>query len=332
MAELSFAGLIVVGLGVALAVTIVWKGLRIVRQAEVMVIERLGRYNRTLMPGWNVVIPILDQPRSVLWRYGTEDPRQPGRTIYVTRGTDRIDLREIVFDFPKQNIITRDNVTLEINALLYFQITDPVKAVYEIQNVPDAIEKLTQTTLRNVLGELDLDATLTSRDTINTKLRTILDEATDKWGVRVNRVELQDINPPPGIREDMEKQMRAERERRAQVLSAEGFKRAQILEAEGARESAIERAEGHKQARVLMASGEAEAVRIVFNAIGRPEVGVQYLIAMKYIDALQEIAKSPQKTVFLSYESSAVMGSIGSLKEMWTAAGQPDPPAIPPRV
>jgi regulator of protease activity HflC (stomatin/prohibitin superfamily) len=331
MGELSIAGLVVVGLVVGLAVTIVWKGLRIVKQAEIMVIERLGKYSRTLMPGWNVIIPIIDQPRQILWRYAIEDPRQPGRNIYVSRTTERIDLREIVYDFPKQNVITGDNVTLEINALLYFQLTDPVKAVYEIQNVPDAIEKLTQTTLRNVLGELDLDQTLTSRDTINSKLRAILDEATDKWGVRVNRVELQDINPPPGIRDDMEKQMRAERERRAQVLSAEGFKRAQILEAEGARESAIERAEGHKQARVLMASGEAEAVKIVFNAVGRPEAAVQYLVAMKYIDALTEIGKSPQKTVFLPYESSAVMGSLASLKEMWGANAQPTPPAIPPK-
>ena len=332
MGELSVAGLIVVGLIVVLAITIVWKGLRIVRQAEVVIIERLGRYSRTLMPGWNVIIPILDQPRQILWRYSVEDPRQPGSSFYITRATERIDIREIVFDFPKQNVITGDNVTLEINALLYFQITDPVKAVYEIQNVPDAIEKLTQTTLRNVLGELELDQTLTSRDTINSKLRTILDEATDKWGVKVNRVELQDINPPPAIRDDMEKQMRAERDRRAQVLSAEGFKRAQILEAEGIRESSITKAEGFQKARVLEASGEAEAVKIVFNAVGKPEVGVQYLIAMKYIDALKEIAQSPQKTVFLPYEASAVMGSLASLKEMWSAAGQPDKPRLPPRV
>ncbi len=332
MGELSLAGLVVAGLVAALAVTVIWKGLRIVKQAEVMIIERLGKYSRTLTPGWNVIIPIIDQPRQSLWRYGMEDPRQPGKNIYVTRHAECIDIREMVYDFPKQNVITRDNVTLEINALLYFQVTDPVKSVYEIQNVPDAIEKLTQTTLRNVLGDLDLDATLTSRDTINSKLRTILDEATDKWGVRVNRVELQDINPPSGIRDDMEKQMRAERERRAQVLTAEGTKRAQILEAEGSRESSIARAEGHKQARVLEATGEAEAVKIIFDAVGKPEVGVQYLVAMKYIDALQEIGQSPQKTVFLPYESSAVMGSIASLKEMWSASGSTKPPSIPPRV
>ncbi|MFH1533106.1 MAG: stomatin-like protein [Pseudomonadota bacterium] len=313
--------------------TLVLKGLCVVQQASVIVVERLGKYSRTLMPGWNVIIPWLEKRRTYSWIAFLDRKTDAGgpRRYYVREGVSEIDLREIVLDFPKQNVITKDNVTLEINALLYFQITDPVKAIYEIANLPDAIEKLTQTTLRNVIGELELDETLSSRDTINSKLRLILDEATDKWGVRVNRVELQDIMPPPGIRDDMEKQMRAERERRAQVLSAEGFKRAQILEAEGARESAIERAEGHKQARVLMASGEAEAVRIVFNAIGKPEVAVQYLVAMKYIDALQEIAKSPQKTVFLPYESSAVMGSLGALKEMWSRTAPADPPVLPPR-
>ena len=331
MGEVSIAGLVILLLIIAFAVTLVIKGLCVVKQASVVVVERLGRYSRTLSPGWNIIIPWIEERRSYVW---IEPPDE--KTIIAGRRFqfakyDSIDLREIVLDFPKQNVITKDNVTLEINALLYFQITDPVKAVYEIANLPDAIEKLTQTTLRNVIGELELDETLSSRDTINSKLRLILDEATDKWGVRVNRVELQDIMPPPGIRDDMEKQMRAERERRAQVLSAEGFKRAQILEAEGARESAVTRAEGHKEARVLMATGEAEAVRIVFNAVGKPDVGVQYLIAMKYIDALQEIAKSPQKTVFLPYESSAVMGSLGSLKEMWARTGQADRTDLPTR-
>lgn len=331
MAELGIAGLVILLLVIGLAVATAVKGLCVVDQAYVQVIERLGRYSRTLKPGWNIIIPWLEKPRRYFWIGLVDQKTDPrGRRYFITED-DKIDLREQVLDFPKQNVITKDNVTLEINALLFFQLTDPVKAVYEIANLPDAIEKLTQTTLRNVIGELELDETLSSRETVNSKLRVILDEATDKWGVRVNRVELQDINPPQGIREDMEKQMRAERERRAQVLSAEGFKRAQILEAEGARESAIERAEGHKKARVLMASGEAEAVRIVFEAVGRPEAAVQYLVAMKYIDALVEIGKSPQKTVFLPYESSAVMGSLASLKEMWGAAGKPDGPRVPPR-
>ena len=248
----------------------------------------------------------------------------------MTKSTARIDLREIVYDFPRQNVITKDNATLEINALLYFQITDPVKAVYEIQNVPDAIEKLTQTTLRNVIGELDLDDTLTSRDTINTKLRGILDEATDKWGVRVNRVELQDIIPPPQIREDMEKQMRAERDRRAQILGAEGNKRSLVLNAEGERESAIAQAEGNRTATILRAEGEAkakalfaeaeaEAIKSVVAAVGNSDNSVQYLIAVRYIETLEKIAQSPQKTVFLPFESAAVMGALGGLKELWKA-------------
>ena len=192
--------------------------------------------------------------------------------------------------------------------MLYFQVTDPQKAVYEIQNLPNAIEKLTQTTLRNVVGELELDATLTSRDTINDKLRSILDNATDKWGVKINRVELQDINPPPQIREDMEKQMRAERERRAQVLTAEGSKRAAILEAEGERESAIATAEGERQAQVLSAQGEADAkllvaeaeakaIQTVVNAVGSSEASVQYLVALRYISALEKIGSRPKDRI-----------------------------------
>lgn len=247
------AGVVVAGLILALALFVVFKGVLIVKQAEVIVIERLGRYSKTLGSGLNVIIPFLDSPRDIQWRHLVEDPSQGGRTISMPTRTSRLDLRETVMDFPRQSVITRDNVTVEINALLYFQITDPFKAVYQISNLPDAIEKLTQTTLRNVVGELDLDQTLTSRDTINDKLRGILDSATDKWGVKVNRVELQDISPPPQIREDMEKQMRAERERRALVLSAEGEKRAAILTAEGERESAIATAEGERQSQILTA-------------------------------------------------------------------------------
>ena len=168
-------------------------------------------------------------------------------------------MRETVYDFPRQNVITKDNVMTEINALLYFQVMDPVKAIYEIENLPLAIEKLTQTTLRNVIGELDLDECLTSRDTINMKLRTILDEASHKWGVKVNRVELQDINPPRDIREAMEKQMRAERDRRAQIIDAEGSKRAAVLQAEGIQQAQITQAEGQKQSQVLEAEGDAQA-------------------------------------------------------------------------
>lgn len=318
-------------MGLALVVFVVVKGFIIVKQAEVVLIERLGRFNRMLGSGPNILIPFFDSPREVVWRKQVEDPREPGRQIGVPYTTTRVDLRETVMDFARQNVITKDNVTVEINALLYFQVTDPLKAVYEIQNLPDAIEKLTQTTLRNVVGELELDQTLTSRDTINQKLRGILDDATDKWGVKVNRVELQDINPPQQIRDDMEKQMRAERERRAQVLSAEGEKRSSILQAEGDRESqiasaqgektaAVLRAEGLAEAKLLVAKADAESIQTVLEAVKSPEASVQYLIAVKYIEALEQIAQSPQKTVFMPYEASGVLGSLGSIKDMWSKA------------
>ena len=178
------------------AAVIIIKGVRIVRQSESVVIERLGKYRTTLNAGINIIIPIIDRPRDIAWRVIAQRP--DGLKITQYKMKDRVDLRETVFDFPKQGVITKDNVVTEINALIYFQIIDPVKAVYEINNLPNAIEKLTQTTLRNVIGELELDECLTSRDTINMKLRSILDEATNKWGVKVNRVELQDINPPSG--------------------------------------------------------------------------------------------------------------------------------------
>jgi regulator of protease activity HflC (stomatin/prohibitin superfamily) len=244
---------------------------------------------------------------------------------------DRIDLRETVFDFPKQGVITKDNVVTEINALIYFQIVDPVKSVYEINNLPNAIEKLTQTTLRNVIGELELDECLTSRDTINMKLRAILDEATNKWGVKINRVELQDINPPIDIREAMEKQMRAERTRRALIIEAEGTKSAAILEAEGRKGADINEAEGAKQAMILKAQGEAqarlvvaeaeaEAIRCIAQAVEHTKADpTQYLIAIRYIDTLEQVLRdggAGSKTVFMPYEASGLMSSVGGLKEL----------------
>ena len=255
---------------------IIIKGVRIVRQSEAMVIERLGKYRTTLNAGINIIIPLVDRPREIAMRVIAERPNGAKVTQYKLK--ERVDQRETVFDFPKQGVITKDNVVTEINALIYFQIIDPVKAVYEINNLPNAIEKLTQTTLRNVIGELELDECLTSRDTINMKLRAILDEATNKWGVKVNRVELQDINPPTDIKEAMEKQMRAERTRRAQIIDAEGTKKAAILEAEGRKGADINQAEGHRQAKILQAEGEAnarlqiaeaeaEAIRKIANAV-----------------------------------------------------------------
>jgi regulator of protease activity HflC (stomatin/prohibitin superfamily) len=340
-AEGGTVAAVVFAVVVVLVVIIIVKGFRIVQQAEVMIIERLGKYHKTLTSGVNIIIPILDSPRHIMWRYVRQDPRDPRVAVFILEPRTKIDLRETVYDFPRQNVITKDNVTIEINALLYFQITDPVRAVYEIANLPDAIEKLTQTTLRNVIGELDLDQTLSSRDHINQKLRAILDGAADKWGVKVNRVELQDISPPREIKENMEKQMRAERERRANVLEAEGFKAAAILKAEGERQSAIARAEGHKQAqileadgqaqaRVLVAQAEAQAIQLVTDAVKAKSDPVQYLVALKYIDALKEMAASPQKTVFLPYEAAGVLAALGGIKQM--LGDNPTPTAsMPPR-
>ena len=220
-------------------------GLKVVPQSETRVIERLGKFHKVLPPGLNIIWPIIDRPKLITTRSVVES--RMGRPVVQMNETSKIDLREQVYDFPKQNVITKDNVTTEINALLYFQIVDPVKSVYEIDNLPNAIEKLTQTTLRNVIGELELDETLTSRDTINGKLRTVLDDATNKWGVKVNRVELQDITPPESVRQAMEKQMQAERNRRAEILKAEGEKASAILNSEGEKISAINNAEAEKQ-------------------------------------------------------------------------------------
>lgn len=312
----------------ALFIIILASGLRIVQQSTVKIIERFGKYHRTLQTGINVIIPIIDKIRTVSTRVTKYDYQ--GKTVLTTVMMNYIDLRERVFDFPKQNVITKDNVTLEIDALLYFQITDPFKAVYEVENLPMAIEKLTQTTLRNNIGMLELDQTLSSRDTINTKLRLILDEATDKWGVKINRVELKDITPPKEIREAMEKQMRAERERRQVILLAEGDKTSKILQAEGEREKLITEAEGTRQSAILKATGEAEAkikiaeaeakaIKLIKESLGGDKTDpAQYLIAIKYVQALKDIAgQNGEKTIFLPYEASALMSSVGALKEIF---------------
>jgi len=312
-----------------LVAVIVVRGMRIVRQNEAMVIERLGKFRAILEPGINIIIPFIDRPRESVWRYMRESV--DGRRIVAYRMLDRIDLRETVFDFPSQSVITKDNVVTEINAMIYFQIVDPAKSVYEINNLPNAIEKLTQTTLRNVIGEMDLDESLSSRDTINLKLRAILDDATNKWGVKVNRVELQDINPPNDIKEAMEKQMRAERSRRAQIIEAEGTKEAQILEsqgerganinkAEGERQASILRAEGVSQARITVANAEAESIRLVATSVeGTKCDPTQYLIAMKYVETLGKVMDSSNdksRVVFMPYEASGIMSSVGSIKEI----------------
>lgn len=291
------------------------KSVYIVRQAEAVIIERFGCFHRVLRPGLHIITPFLENPRKIEWTIITQiDGKRYHRTSYMI---DRIDLRESVYDFPKQNVITKDNVTMEINALLYYQITDPKAAVYEVANLQDAIEKLTQTTLRNVIGSLDLDESLVSRDSINEKLRLILDEATDKWGVKVNRVELQEVNPPADIRHAMEKQMRAERDRRAIILESEGKKRAAILEAEGVQESKILRAEGEAQSRLKVAHAEAEAIKMIQQAVPQGDP-LPYLVALQYIKALPEMTKGKDdKLIVVPYEASSMMGSLASVKKIF---------------
>ncbi|MBQ3961753.1 MAG: SPFH/Band 7/PHB domain protein [Muribaculaceae bacterium] len=303
---------------VLLALIIVKKSLVIISQSETKIIERLGKYHATLRPGINVIIPFVDKAKSVV-------AYRAGRYFYTTD----IDLREQVYDFDKQNVITKDNVQTQINALLYFQIVDPFKAVYEINNLPNAIEKLTQTTLRNIIGELELDETLTSRDTINTKLRAVLDDATNKWGIKVNRVELQDITPPESVLQAMEKQMQAERNKRATILTSEGQKAAAILQSEGQKTARINQAEADRQTKILEAEGEAqarirkaeaEAIAIdkITEAVGKSTNPANYLLAQKYIAMMQEVASGPAtKTVYLPFEASNMMGSIGGIKDLF---------------
>lgn len=307
---------ILIGIFIVLIVIFVSKALVIVKQAEVIVVERLGKFHKILESGLNIIWPVVDKPRSIRWRYLKTD--HSGNNYVIKKEQKRIDLRETVYDFPKQNVITSDNVSIEINALLYFQITDPKKATYEINNLPDAIEKLSQTTLRNVIGELDLDKTLTSRDTINSKLRQILDDATDKWGVKVNRVELQDINPPREIKRAMEKQMRAERDRRAKILVSEGEKRSKILVAEGNKEAQIAEAEGEAKAKLLVAQAEAKAIEKVAQAVKATDTDpAHYLLAVKYIKAFNEIVQKDDKTVVIPYEASSMLGSVKALEKVF---------------
>ena len=314
---------------IALALIFAIKGIIIVQQAEVVIVERLGKFDRVLESGFNFIIPIIEDPRAIDWKVTQKG--FDGMTYSIVQKRTKIDLREAVYDFPRQNVITKDNASISINALLYFQIVDPKSAVYEIQNLPEAIEKLTQTNLRNLVGQLDLDESLVSRDKINQELRAILDDATNKWGVKVNRVELQDIIPPADIQSAMEKQMKAERDRRAAILEAEGLKKSAVLKAEGEKEAAINRAEGEKQAnilkaegiaqaRILEADGEKEAISRIINALadkGQPD---KYLIAMKYLETMKTITSGQNnKVVYMPYEATGILSSVDGIKQMLDA-------------
>ena len=290
---------------------------KVIKQSKVGIVIRLGKFHKKADTGVHFLIPFLDQ------------------MAYV------IDLRENVVDFPPQPVITKDNVTMQIDTVVYFQVTDPVRYVFEISNPISAIENLTATTLRNIIGELDLDETLTSRDLINTKMRSILDEATDKWGIKVNRVELKNIMPPQDIQVAMEKQMRAERERRESILQAEGNKAASILQAEGEKQSAILRAEaqkeamvreaeGEKQSRILRAQGEAESIRQIAQAKAEGEATIiknvfqamkesdidDNMLALKSMEALEKLAESDSTKLVLPSETVNLLGSFKGIKEV----------------
>jgi regulator of protease activity HflC (stomatin/prohibitin superfamily) len=280
---------------------------RIIPQAKAGVVERLGRYSRTLTPGLTIVVPFIDRVRPL------------------------VDLREQVVTFQPQPVITEDNLVVQIDTVLYFTITEPKSVTYEVANPLQAIEQLTVTTLRNVIGGMTLEQALTSRDDINSQLRVVLDEATGRWGIRINRVELKSIDPPGTIQEAMEKQMRAERDRRAAILTAEGFKQSQILTAEGEQQAAVLRATGERQAAILRAEGEARAIQTVFQAIheGRPDAE---LLSYQYLQALPKLAQGEGATVYvIPAELTRALGSIGEAFGRGRGSGDAPLPPAPPQ-
>jgi regulator of protease activity HflC (stomatin/prohibitin superfamily) len=298
--EIGGAFLIII---ILFVIIVAMSSIKRISQATVKIIERLGKYHKTAESGLQVIVPFIDRVRTT------------------------IDLRETLIEIEPQSVITRDNVTMEVDCVVYWQIIDPVKSVYEIFNVRLGIQQMTISNLRSVIGELDLDHTLSGRDTINARLRDNLDSATDKWGVKVMRVEVRNIVPPEDIRLTMEKQMTAERNRRATILQAEGQKTSAILQAEGQQQALIVNAEGQKQSAILQADGqaearlrvanaEAEAIKLIVQAlVGKDDPG-SYLIAMRYLESLKDIAANAQKIVFLPFESSGIMSSLGGIKEL----------------
>lgn len=323
---MTFMTVLLIGAALVAGFSLI-RGIQIVPQAKVMIVERLGKFHHVAHSGLNVLIPFLDSPRAMEMRAGNRFTR-----------TTLVDLREQVMGFETVQVITHDNVNMEVGSVIYYQVVDPAKALYQVENLAVAIEQLTMTNLRNIMGGLTLDQTLTSRETVNTKLRMVLDDATEKWGVKVTRVELREIEPPQAIKQAMAKQMTAERERRAEVTKAEGDKAAAILQAEGEkisrilraeaeRDAEVARAEGHKRAVVLEAEAKAEATRLVFEAVhsGRatPEV-----LALRYLETLQELGKGSNK-VFVPYEASAALGSVGMLKELFAKEGDQSSASAP---
>jgi regulator of protease activity HflC (stomatin/prohibitin superfamily) len=324
-------GLVLIILVGLVALFTLTSSFKIIGQAEVMVIERLGRFHRLARSGFNVLIPWIERPKAIDVRFLEADIG--GQKRIAARTTTRIDLREQVLNFPSQPVITKDNVTIDIDAVLYYRVSDPQKATYSIQNLPYALGTLTRTTLRNIVGDIELDQTLASRDMINKRMREVIEEAAVSWGVDVTRVELQAIEPPRDIQQSMELQMRAERERRAAVTNAEAGKRAAILESEGLREAQVRKAEGEKEAAILRAQGlaearlamaeaEAEAIRRVTEALPEGQAAM-YLLGLKYFEALPKLTEGKGSTIFLPSEATGVMGAVGALKELLARAGLP---------
>jgi regulator of protease activity HflC (stomatin/prohibitin superfamily) len=298
-----------------LVVVLLIKGLMIVQQSEAVVIERLGSYQKTLTPGVNWIIPFVDKPRSIkVRRYQAIG----GENVAVVQEETRIDRRETVLDFPAQSVITADNVSVTVNGALYFQVIDPERAVYQTENLIQAIEILAKTSLRSEVGRMELDKLFESRQEINDKLQIVMDEAGNKWGVKVTRVEIQDINIPVEVEDAMRKQMAAERERRALVLQASGEREAAIARAEGEKRSNILVAEGEREAAILMADGQRQAIDKVLSAGNEkldPQLVVGYLLGLEYLKTLPEIGKQGDR-VFLPYEASSVLGAVGSIEAL----------------
>lgn len=319
----------IIFLAIAL-MTVLWKTVKIVPQSSVLLIERLGRFHRVAASGLNIIVPFFESPRAVYW-------------TNVRPGTTFIDSREQFIDLPPQSVISRDNVMMGVDSVVYWQITDPIKATYEVNDLVGSIVQLTFTGMRSVIGKLDLDHTLSSRDQINNELRLILDEATDKWGVKVTRVDIKNITPPEDVRITMEKQMTAERNRRALILQAEGDKQAAITRAEGEKQAAITRSEGNKQSAILDAEGasqarqigaaaESQAIAQIAGAIGDRAQTAQYLITQRYVDSMRDMARTQNsKVIFMPMETSAALGAVGAFKEVFAATGENPPELARPR-
>jgi regulator of protease activity HflC (stomatin/prohibitin superfamily) len=330
----GFGAIFLMFIAISLLV-VAWKTVKIVPQSTVLLIERFGKFHRVAQSGMNIIVPFFESARGVYW-------------TNVRPGTTQLDLREQFIDLPAQSVITRDNVMINVDSVIYWQVTDPMKAAYEIADLVGGVVQLTFTGMRSVIGKLDLDHTLSSRDQINSELRLILDEATDKWGVKVTRIDVKNITPPEDVRITMEKQMTAERNKRALILQAEGEKQAAMTRAEGEKQASITRSEGERESAILQADGaaqarlraaaaDAQAIAQIAQSIGDPQQTTQYLITSRYIESLRDMTKTNNsKVIFMPMETSSLLSSIGAIKEVFSETGEKketpmNPPRVPPR-